>query len=200
MCTLATSKSGGYHHGDLRNALLKTATAIVAEGGADKASIREIASRAEVSATALYRHFPDKEALLVAVAEQGLKELKNTLKKADAAAHYGEALKAQAVAYVTFAQKQPSLFRLMFGPITSTSPRAAQKDGDTAYDVLACRVAADMASEKTESFTVGCWALVHGLATLVIDDRIPGLGQENIAAMTERIIAAMLSQKSVVKV
>jgi AcrR family transcriptional regulator len=192
---MKTSASTSYHHGDLRNALLKSAMAIMAEKSVADISIRDIASRTGVSPMALYRHFPDKEALLVAVAEHGFRELRDTLKQADASAGAGkgDGLKALAVAYVTFACQHRSLFRLMFGPITGTAPRAQQQAGDTAYDVLALRVAADMNPKDPGSFKVGCWALVHGLAVLIMDRRIPDIEDDQAVILIERTVVAMLT-------
>jgi len=58
-----------YHHGDLRQALVRSALEILSEGGVGDLSLRAAARRARVSAMAPYRHFADKEALLAAVAE-----------------------------------------------------------------------------------------------------------------------------------
>ncbi len=61
-----------YHHGDLRPALIEEGLRLIAEGPADVLSLRELARRVGVSATAVYRHFPDKGALMAALAAQGL--------------------------------------------------------------------------------------------------------------------------------
>ena len=57
-----------YHHGDLRRALVTTALELVRAGGPDAVTIREVARRVEVSPAAIYRHFPDREALVAEVA------------------------------------------------------------------------------------------------------------------------------------
>lgn len=196
MCTLTTLKSRNYHHGDLRKILLKTTREIIEEKGVERISIREIAHRTGVSPMALYRHFPDKEALLVAIAEQGFIELRDALKKADSHAPQGEALKAQAITYVTFASQHRSLFRLMFGPVTATNPRAEQEEGDNAYHVLARRIVKDVGGQDSEHLTIGYWALVHGLATLIIDNRIPNIGNQQIGNFAEKVIISMLPMKS----
>ncbi|MFT3975751.1 MAG: helix-turn-helix domain-containing protein, partial [Sphingomonas bacterium] len=55
--------SKAYHHGDLRAALVAEGLLLIEEQGADDLSLRELARRVGVSATAVYRHFPDKAAL-----------------------------------------------------------------------------------------------------------------------------------------
>ena len=64
-------RDGPYHHGDLRNALIDAAAAIVEVRGLEELSLRGAARRAGVSQTAPYRHFADKEALIAAVAADG---------------------------------------------------------------------------------------------------------------------------------
>ena len=65
-------KKPTYHHGDLRAALIATALELLEKRDADDIGLREVARHVGVSATAIYRHFPDKDALLLAVAHEGL--------------------------------------------------------------------------------------------------------------------------------
>src|SRR6266404_3557169 len=64
-----------YHHGHLREVLLQAAIQLIAEVGPAAFTLREVARRAGVSHNAPYRHFPDREDLLAAVAAQGFREL-----------------------------------------------------------------------------------------------------------------------------
>ena len=68
-----------YHHGDLRTALLDAALDIIADTGPRGLSIREVARRAGVSHAAPYRHFNDKDDLIVAVVERGFDLLQETM-------------------------------------------------------------------------------------------------------------------------
>src|SRR5215213_6532359 len=61
----------GYHHGDLRNAFMRAALALVEQRGVNGFSMREAAREIGVSPSAAYRHFQDKDALLAALAEEG---------------------------------------------------------------------------------------------------------------------------------
>src|SRR5262249_4551094 len=127
MFTLSTPlEKRPYHHGDLRQALVRAALEILSEAGVGGLSLRAAARRARVSAMAPYRHFADKEALLAAVAEYGLRELAAQLIAAPATAADPRAGSAAlGVAYVLFACDQPSLFKLMFVPMIEKKTRAS---------------------------------------------------------------------------
>src|SRR5215469_14287602 len=128
-----------YHHGDLRQALIRSALAILSETGIAGLSLRAAARRAKVSAMAPYRHFADKEALLAAVGEYGFQQLATRLNAAvAAAADPRSGLAALGVAYVVFARDEPSLFKLMFGPAIeqkSVHP-ALDEAGGACFDIL----------------------------------------------------------------
>jgi AcrR family transcriptional regulator len=161
-----------YHHGDLPAALISAARELLAEDGTEALSLRAVARRAGVSAMAPYRHFPDKEALLAAVAAEGFREFAKALEDADNGAAPETALLEQGVAYVRFACAQPALFRLMFGPPRQGTHVALKHDEAMAHSVLAARVAADTPAELRQARTLACWSVVHGLASLIIDGQI----------------------------
>ncbi len=191
---MSTLVAKSYHHGELRTALVGAALALLTEGGADALSLRAVARRAGVSAMAPYRHYPDKEALLAAVAVQGFDGLRDMLRAADASAPAGEALVAQAVAYVRYAEENPALFRLMFGPARLGTHPALEAAGGTAYAVLASRVTAQTpADADREACALGCWSMVHGLASLFLDGRIGDKTPAPRDGLTRRIAAAMLA-------
>ena len=188
-----------YHHGDLRRALVEGALAAVARAGPDAVSLRAVARATGVSQAAPYNHFADKEALLAAAAAEGFRQFAAALRAATGQAPPGMArLKALGRAYVGFAAKRPALFRLMFGPpLAAAAPDSelatAARDG---YAVLAetLRPGAPASAGRSRSDgpdeAIGAWALVHGLATLLIDRqlRAPPDGAE---ALFDRVIAAM---------
>lgn len=216
MSTSQPSKAG-YHHGDLREALVAAGLALLEEGG-DPASLglREAARRAGVSAMAPYRHFSDKDALLAAVATVGFERLHADLEAADRgasppdkgegtrarsgrcdAAELGAfdkgqaALVAQGVAYVAFAAAHPGLFRLMFRSCAATPPEALAAASSAAFGVLAHRVAALMPAEQAADEALRCWSLVHGMAVLALDGLF-GAGlrgdRQAVAALAERLL------------
>ena len=189
MITVSTSKSNAaYHHGDLRDALIAAALAILEAGGDPAAlSLREAARRAGVSAMAPYRHFPDKEALLSAVATIGFARLGDALRQADRSPDPQEALLGQGVAYVAFACANPSLFRLMFGTALAAR-RADATVSERVYAVMATRVAAVMEKPAaSDDWAMCCWATAHGLASLAVDGQLAHTG-EAPAALADRVL------------
>ena len=191
--TLSTSTGKTYHHGDLRTALVAATLDLLAEAGTDAVSLRAVARRAGVSAMAPYRHYPDKESLLAAAAAHGFEGLRATLRQADSAAPPGQALVAQAVAYVRYALDNPALFRLMFGPRHLGKHPNLSTAGDSAYAVLADRVAADTPDRTDHNArALGCWALVHGLAFLFLDGRISETGFAAPEDLTRAVALAVL--------
>ena len=104
-----------YHHGDLANALLDAALALVEHDGAEAVSLRELAQSLGVSRAAPYRHFADRDALLAAVAARGFEDLIVVSEAAlDGPGDGRTRLQAFGRAYFDFAARRPGLYRLMF--------------------------------------------------------------------------------------
>ncbi len=176
---------------DLSERLINAALDLLAQDGTDAISLRAVARAAGVSAMAPYRHYPDKEALLAAVAMRGFDALRAALLKADAAPAGG--LTAQAVAYVLFAVGHPALFRLMFGTPRAGCHSGLHEAGNAAFGVLARRVAAESPPHAQEMLTLGCWSLVHGLALLFLDGRLAEHAPAGPGEVTRRVAEAMLA-------
>ena len=179
MFTLSTPlEKRPYHHGDLRQALVRSALEILSEAGVGGLSLRAAARRARVSAMAPYRHFADKEALLAAVAEYGFRELAARLTAAAATAADPRAgLAALGVAYVLFACDQPSLFKLMFGPMIEKKSEhpALDEASNACFNVLRQAVEAAKFFDgdfDARDISLACWSLVHGLSALIVDGRL----------------------------
>ncbi len=177
--TVSTSKA--YHHGDLRSAAIEAGLNLLEEREADDLGLREVARAVGVSATALYRHFPDKAALLRALAGAGLDRLATAQRAAAAAAGGGAAgFGATGRAYVRFALANPALFRLIFSAMPSAGEdpfsRPAEQTPE-AFRMLrdnAARLAPPGAGpEAARLIALEAWALVHGLAVLILDGQIP---------------------------
>ena len=135
------------------------------EEGLARLSLREVARRAGVSHNAPYRHFPDRESLLAALATEGFERL-------------GEALQSRprremGEAYVEFALANPQRFRLMFGGLTKLGPR-----GRGVYERLV-ESFADLGDDAPYA-AAAAWGLVHGLAHLLLDGHFEGKDRKQL--------------------
>ena len=190
MLTLSTppGNKAAYHHGALRKALVEAALAILSEGGDPVSfSLREAARRAGVSAMAPYRHFPDKEALLAAVATVGFERLAEAQERADRHHDRLEAVIGQGVAYVGFACAEPALFRLMFGAGAMAKTGDLGTAAQRSYRLLADAVVTVAPPELAELETLRCWSLAHGLAALAVDGQL-GMFAGPAAALAEGVL------------
>ncbi|MBR2171313.1 TetR/AcrR family transcriptional regulator [Sphingopyxis sp.] len=165
--------AGAYHHGDLRAAVIAAGLKRLEQGDGAELGLRALARDVGVSATALYRHFPDKEALLDALADEGLRRLGALQAQAWLKAGGGVAgFKATGIAYVRFAHDEPALFRLSF---TRQMPdrKEGGDGGEVAYNLLRAGVGEALPGvEDPDTAALHAWALVHGLAMLILDRRI----------------------------
>ena len=164
----------GYHHGDLRRALVEAGFEILETEGREALTLRSVSDRTGVSKMAPYRHFADKSALLTAIGQHGFVLLRDRLKQADERDDPREALVDLAVAHIQFAVEHPDLFRLMFGPDPQIGGDRAElaANPDTSFGILAQRIRAVFPTPEIEVVTLTCWSFVHGLATLAIDQRL----------------------------
>ena len=166
------SSAKRYHHGDLRNALLEAARALLEEGPLADLSLRAVARRAGVSHAAPYRHFPNHESLLVELALEGFAELRGDV--AAAAVQTGaesDRIARIGATYMRFVARRPALARLMFGPQLPNRPRFAELG--TAADSIGAEIGAAL---HDPALGLAVWAAVHGLAMLILEDVID-LGQ-----------------------
>ncbi len=176
-------KSEPYHHGNLHATLLEAARALVEEVGIDGFSLRELARRAGVSPAAPYHHFKDKAALIQALAGESQARLgMASLEAIEGITDPLQKLSMLGVAYVVYAFEHPSEFRIMFrhelhSPLGETNQELEVNKPDPAFVLLKqtlieCRDAGCVPiinDQALELATISTWALVHGLATLIVD-------------------------------
>lgn len=158
MWTMTTSISR-YHHGDLPTALLRAAGKALEKDGIGGISLREAARRAGVSHNAPYRHFPDREALLAALAAEGFVELGERL--------CGKPGRELGSAYVRFALEQPQRFRLMFGGVLPIAKYPELRAAAGAAHQALADAFRDLA--RPELAAAAAWSLLHGLSHLLLD-------------------------------
>ena len=171
----------GYHHGDLREALVSAGARVVARRGAGALSLRALARETGVSPRAPYRHFADKEALLAAIAEQGFARFGAALAGAldrHAGAPQDERLRGLAAAYMEFSAEHAHLVELMFGhafPRRSRRHPTLHRLALATFATLEAEVARVIPGRSTRDRALAAtaaWALVHGLADLVRKDQL----------------------------
>ncbi len=168
-----------YHHGDLRNALLEAGLKLIEDRSVDDLGLREVAREVGVSATAIYRHFPDKQALKAALAHEGLDRLAHAQRDASTQAGGGAAgFLASGLTYVRFAAANPVLFRLVFSYAQPTDLLDAEPGQVPAAmrglrDDIARLLPPHWTAAQRKATALHAWALVHGLALLLLDKQIP---------------------------
>lgn len=181
-----------YHHGDLRQTLINAALELISEHDINKLSLREVARRVGVSHAAPYRHFPDKDALLAAIAQEGFHVLTHYLEEAvqKVADDPLKQLQASGVAYVQFAIDRSSHYRVMFGAFRANNPDhpALTKAGQAALAVLVNvivvgQTAGVVSLGDPRQLAWVAWSLVHGLAMLLIDNQLPISDETAIASI-----------------
>lgn len=166
-----------YHHGNLREAMVASAMALLEADGPGELSLRRAARDIGVSQTAPLYHFGNKLGLLAAVATEGFHRLL-TLRRArvQSAADARGRLRAAMLAYVEFGVEQPALFRLMTGPDVrnrSTDPQLEQAAGETFAFLHACVHAflteRGHLQEDARRASLAAWATSHGIVMILLD-------------------------------
>jgi AcrR family transcriptional regulator len=141
-----------------------------------------------VAASARYRYYADREALLSAVTAVGYQELAGWLAEVHPSPSAPDDLAAVAVGYVQFALRRPALFRVMFGEPCDrqSAERAAATAAISAY--VGAIVQRAFPGADPEALSNAIWALVHGLAFLHLDGK---LDASNPSAVADRVRAAV---------
>ena len=168
-----------YHHGDLRQALLVAAKALIAEAGIENLSLRKLAERAGVSRTAPYHHFSDKNDLLCAIAAQGFlrrhQEARDTFNNSRLTAE--EKFAEFICGYIKFAVNNPEEYELMFGRNIWKQKNSTQELRDVAYPcfqhqlemITSWQQMGLISGDNPLRTSQVIWGAVHGIAKLLID-------------------------------
>ena len=170
-----------YHHGDLKNALIKAGVEILSKDGVSGLSLRKVAKRAGVSHSAPYAHYPDKQSLIAAISTEGFKQLYVELE--NAVLPYGDdpkqQLKEGAWAYVQFAMNNTDTFNIMFSGVLEKEKEypsfveISRKTFDRVVDVVqACQQAGVLHSAPPELMAVSVWGQLHGIVSLMLEGQI----------------------------
>jgi AcrR family transcriptional regulator len=186
----------GYHHGNLREALVEAALALIGETGPAGLTIAEAARRAGVSPGAPYRHFRDAEALLAEVALRGFESLAAALTQAwnGGKPELIQAFENLGRAYLAFARSEPAYYAAMFeARVDAEAHPGLLAASDRAFAVL--RDAADtltaaaLGRGRPPALMVALhvWAMSHGIASLFCR---PDAGRRKLPMSPEELLEA----------
>jgi AcrR family transcriptional regulator len=193
--------TSGYHHGNLKTALVEVARDHLAERGPGGLSLREAARRVGVSHAAPYRHFRSKEELLAAVAETGFSDLASRIEGVCDAldGRAEEALLALSRVYLRFAFDHPALYRLMFGPQIRRFSRyeGLRRAADRAFEVVVRAVERGQSGGRlvdgpARRLAAFLWSTLHGLASLSAGGRLGVTHRAALDRLGETIAALSL--------
>ena len=168
-----------YHHGDLARALAAAAVELAAEGEAF--TLREVAAKVGVAHSAAYRHYPDKRALLAAVAEEGFRELfAHVARRAVAAGDDARArLSEIAMSYVDFALERPGHYAIMFGPRLNRDGRFPALEAAisevaqlVADEIKRGQAQGQVREGRARDIGLSLWVFAHGYVELVQHRRV----------------------------
>jgi AcrR family transcriptional regulator len=170
-----------YHHGDLKSALLDETARILREEGEDALSLRRLAANLDVSRTAPYNHFKNKEALLSAVAEEGFSRYAAAMEAAQKRSRMLDGrgrTYAVVKTYIDFARKNPEYYDLMYGSKSWRSVDPEKSLAVTARSVLRGdveRLKRHQANGQIKAdldlpqFVKVYWGTLHGISRLLLD-------------------------------
>jgi AcrR family transcriptional regulator len=168
-------KRRGYHHGNLREALVAAALDLIAEKGPAGFTFAEAARSAGVSPAAPYRHFRDRDALMADVARRGFERFGAALAEAwdEGRPEPVKALENTGRAYLAFARSEPAYFTAMFeAQLPPDLDRELARAADEAFAVLrraaeaVCAILPRQGRPPALMVGLHAWTLAHGIATL----------------------------------
>lgn len=191
-----------YHHGNLRQALIDTALAMLADDKGWQFTLREVARRAGVSHAAPYKHFPDKASLLSELALHGFERLEAETRAAINPRQRSarKAVVAVAQAYFDFSERNPALYRLMFsaeaGNVEATllNARATSALGVLIELLQRGQQGGEFRQRPAQKQAVSCWSMLHGIAVLNIEGLLQPtkLGDDPVRAALETLLDGLM--------
>lgn len=190
--TMRSTRDGRYHHGDLRNALVRAAAELAETGGPEAVTVRAAARHVGVTPTAAYRHFTNHEELLNAAQDHAQQTLFGVMTETmtGLTPHADAITRLHAVgrAYISFALREPGLFRTAFCGEQRPSP---------AFDLLATVLDElvevgflDPADRPDAEYAA--WSTVHGMAALIIDGVLDDLDDAARDKAIHRALAVVM--------
>ena len=189
-------KKKTYHHGDLKNALIKAGVEILAKDGVSGLSLRKVASRAGVSHAAPYAHFTDKQSLIAAISTEGFRQLYERVSAV--AEEYKAKPSAQLVevawAYVQFALDDRDRFKVMFSGVLEKEKEYPEFVAESHRNfqlvktvVEANQAAGVLRSGPPDLVALSAWSMIHGFIMLLLEGQIShtALEQRDLRGLVE---------------
>ena len=170
-----------YHHGDLKNALIRAGVEILSKDGLSGLSLRKVARKAGVSHSAPYAHYADKQALIAAISTEGFHRLYLQLNQATQlfANDPRQQIIACGRAYIQFALDEKDIFKIMFSGILEKEKdypdfvEISQMTFEFLVGVVnSCQAAGVLRPAVPDLMAVTIWAQVHGLVSLALEGQI----------------------------
>lgn len=192
---------GGYHHGDLRNALIHAAAALAQSGGPGSVTIRAAARAVGVTPTAAYRHFAGHEDLLQAAKQEALdrlgaamtEELRRLPATDDRVRRAVCRVAAIGRGYLNFAWAEPGLFRTAFATALSATVDDSIGPFRTLVEALdELAEAGYLPPERRPMAEIAAWSAVHGLAMLQLDGPLRFADEKDRRQAMERMVEVVL--------
>ena len=179
-----------YHHGDLAAALLEAAVELVRVAGPDHLSLRAMAKQLEVSPSAVYHYFPDKDSLIDGVSDQLFETLarmqREALEKIPGRSAKAAKLRFRELGRVYFqwAYNEPNLFRLMFGGFCRAKEPGSHSNKEAFLMLAKCLD--DLLETGVISIQMRrygeliAWSAVQGVSTLIVEGHLPEVAFEEL--------------------
>jgi AcrR family transcriptional regulator len=192
----------GYHKGNVREGLIEAAERILHDEGLAALSLRRVAREVGVAPSAVYNHFRNREALLVAVAADGYHRIEMLERKAFSGKGAAEQkLRKLARAYLHFAASNPELYRLMYSPdvVDNRADPELGEAGDSSFRLSVEWWYGPGSFDPARSaihypHALAVWSTMHGAALQIIDGLVTvGRGKSiSIDRMAELLTDALL--------
>ncbi len=174
-------KKKTYHHGDLKNALIKAGVEILAKDGVGGLSLRKVALKAGVSHSAPYSHFADKQALIAAISTEGFRQLYERI--SEVVDKYSSRPEKQLVeaawAYVQFAMDERDRFKVMFSGVLEKEKdypefvAESRRNFQLIVRIIEINQAAGvLRNGPSDQVTLSAWGIVHGFIMLLLEGQI----------------------------
>jgi AcrR family transcriptional regulator len=195
-----TDAKTGYHHGDLRAALIDAGLQLTRAGGPDALTIREATRRVGVSPNAAYRHFADREALLEAVAAAIQHRMTAKMRASVRGRGATELLRAVGVGYIKFALDEPGWFAVAFFGAGQSDETASAPPYVALVEALnAMTDAGALSPERRDGAEWPCWSAVHGFAELALRGPLRGAGRREVESLAQRTVDDIIAGVTAVR-